>query len=159
MPCINYCALNQHNAIHFSWPLPLWKCYEVLPSSPSWTYIACKTSSGYRGETSGRPPSSQKLQENNMYLKLEKCEFHQPSIQFLGYVIDKDGVNMDQGKVHAVTKWPIPSTIKELQRFLGFANFYHWFIISFSQINSSLTSLLPNKPKSLFWTPAATTAF
>lgn len=94
-----------------------------------------------------------------MYLKLEKCEFHQPSIQFLGYVINKDGVNMDQGKVEAVTKWPTPSTIKELQRFLGFTNFYRWFIINFSKINSPLTFLLRNKPKSLFWTPAATTAF
>ncbi|KAL0183534.1 hypothetical protein M9458_019230, partial [Cirrhinus mrigala] len=52
--------------------------------------------------------------------KLEKCKFHQPSVQFLGYVISAEGVQMDQGKVNAIQEWPQPCSVKELQRFLGF---------------------------------------
>lgn len=66
---------------------------------------------------------------------------------------------MDQGKVKAVQNWPLPFTIKELQPFQGFANFYRRFISNFSKISSQLTSLLCNWPKSLSWTPAATRAF
>lgn len=66
---------------------------------------------------------------------------------------------MDEGKVAAIKNWPTPTTVKELQRFLGFANFYRRFIQNYSSITSPLTSLLRNKPKSLSWTPAATEAF
>ncbi|KAK3515007.1 hypothetical protein QTP70_003244 [Hemibagrus guttatus] len=60
----------------------------------------------------------------HLYVKAEKCEFHRSSITFLGYVISRHGVEMDQAKVLAVTGWPKPDTIKELQCFLGFVNFY-----------------------------------
>ncbi len=64
----------------------------------------------------------QRLRQHHLYLKLEKCEFHQSTVQFLGYVITPDGVQMDQGKEEAVRNWPQPTTVKELQRFLGFAS-------------------------------------
>ncbi len=70
----------------------------------------------------------QKLRQFHLYLKLEKCEFHRPTVQFLGYIIGSEGIQMGQGKVKAVAEWPTPQTIKELQRFLGFANFYPRFI-------------------------------
>ncbi|XP_042611952.1 uncharacterized mitochondrial protein AtMg00860-like [Cyprinus carpio] len=101
----------------------------------------------------------QRLRAFQLYLKAEKCSFHQPSVQFLGYKINSSGIRMDEGKVNAVRDWPIPTTIKELQRFLGFANFYRRFIQNYSAITSPLTSLLRNKPKLLSWTPAATEAF
>ncbi len=101
----------------------------------------------------------QRLRQHHLYLKLEKCEFHQSTVQFLGYVITPDGVQMDQGKVEAVRNWPQPITVKELQRFLGFANFYRRFIAQYSQTSAPLTSLLRHKPKSLSWTPEATQAF
>ncbi|KAK3548421.1 hypothetical protein QTP70_012842 [Hemibagrus guttatus] len=66
---------------------------------------------------------------------------------------------MDEGKVTAIRDWPTPTTVKELQRFLGFANFYRWFIQNYSSITHPLTSLLQNKPKSLAWSPAAEKAF
>uniref|UniRef100_A0A8C1X240 Gypsy retrotransposon integrase-like protein 1 n=1 Tax=Cyprinus carpio TaxID=7962 RepID=A0A8C1X240_CYPCA len=100
-----------------------------------------------------------KLREHHLYLKLEKCEFHTPSVQFLGYIIGPRGVKMDQGKVEAITHWPQPGSIKELQRFLGFANFYRRFIKNYSLLSSPLTSLLRNRPKSLSWNPMATEAF
>ncbi|KAK3517438.1 hypothetical protein QTP70_010681 [Hemibagrus guttatus] len=99
------------------------------------------------------------LRDHNLFLKAEKCLFHQPTVQFLGYVIDRSGVRMDEKKVTAVRDWPTPTTVKELQRFLGFANFYRRFIRGYSSVTSPLTNLLRNKPKTLVWTPAATHAF
>ncbi|KAG1930496.1 retrotransposable element [Pimephales promelas] len=101
----------------------------------------------------------QRLRDHHLYLKLEKCEFHQKSIQFLEYVITPQGVTMDQRKVDAVTNWSLPTNIKELQRFLGFANFYRRFIKGFSQICAPITSLLKCWAKSLSWTAQATIAF
>ncbi len=70
----------------------------------------------------------QKLRQHRLYLKLEKCEFHRSTVQFLSYVISQDGILMDQGKVKAIKEWPLPQSVKDLQRFLGFANFYRRFI-------------------------------
>ncbi|KAI2667222.1 Transposon Tf2-11 polyprotein [Labeo rohita] len=100
-----------------------------------------------------------KLREFRLYLKLEKCEFHRPSVHFLGYIISAEGVQMDQGKVSAIQDWPQPLTVKELQRFLGFANFYRRFIKDYSTITAPLTSLLRGKPKSISWNPSAHEAF
>ncbi|KAK3518564.1 hypothetical protein QTP70_002337 [Hemibagrus guttatus] len=62
---------------------------------------------------------------------------------------------MDQAKVHAVTGWPEPTTEKELQHFLGFANVYRQFIRNYSSMASPLTSLLRGKPKKLVWNTQA----
>ncbi|KAK3520955.1 hypothetical protein QTP86_002096 [Hemibagrus guttatus] len=99
-----------------------------------------------------------RLRAYHLFLKAEKCLFHQSSV-FLGYVIDRSGIRMDEKKVAAVRGWPTPTSVKELQRFLGFANFYHRFIKGYSSINSPLTNLLCNKPKALTWTSATTQAF
>ncbi|KAI2646367.1 Transposon Tf2-8 polyprotein [Labeo rohita] len=66
---------------------------------------------------------------------------------------------MDQGKVDAIQNWPQPDSIKALQRFLGFANFYRRFIKDYSSIIAPLTSLLRGKPRRLTWDPAAHEAF
>ncbi|KAL0152509.1 hypothetical protein M9458_052232 [Cirrhinus mrigala] len=100
-----------------------------------------------------------RLLETQLYVKAEKCEFHVHQTSFLGYQVSHQGVKMDSTKVQAVTDWPQPSTIKELQRFLGFANFYRHFIRNYSTIASPLTSLLKNKPKKLCWTEEASHAF
>ncbi|KAL0152701.1 hypothetical protein M9458_052424, partial [Cirrhinus mrigala] len=100
-----------------------------------------------------------KLRQHQLYLKLENCEFHQPSVQFLGFNISAEGVHMDQGKVNAILRWPQPHNIKELQRFLGFTNFYRHFIQDYSSITAPLTSLLWGKPKHLTWNPATHEAF
>ncbi|KAL0180441.1 hypothetical protein M9458_025883, partial [Cirrhinus mrigala] len=69
------------------------------------------------------------------------------------------GVEMDDSKVRAVTEWPRPKTIKELQRFLGFANFYRRFIRNYSLIAAPLTSLLKGKPAKLKWNQEAVNSF
>ena len=100
-----------------------------------------------------------KLREHHLYAKGEKCVFHQDRMKFLGYYISPAGISMDEGKVSAITTWPQPKTVKELQRFLGFANFYRRFIRGYSQITAPLTTLLQGKPKSLPWNPEAAAAF
>ncbi|KAK3520633.1 hypothetical protein QTP70_029421 [Hemibagrus guttatus] len=66
---------------------------------------------------------------------------------------------MDVVKVQAVTEWPAPTSVRELQHFLGFANFYRRFIRNYSSVASPLTSLLRGKPKKLTWTDLARSAF
>ncbi|KAK3537116.1 hypothetical protein QTP70_002129 [Hemibagrus guttatus] len=100
-----------------------------------------------------------RLQRHHLYVKLEKCEFHRATVTFLVYVISRQGVEMDAGKVWAVTEWPAPATVRELQRFLGFANFYRRFIQNYSSVATPLTSLLRGKPKRLTWTDQARAAF
>ncbi|KAL0190924.1 hypothetical protein M9458_013622, partial [Cirrhinus mrigala] len=97
--------------------------------------------------------------ENQLYVKAEKCEFHVSQTSFLGYYISHQGIKMDTAKVQAVTEWPQPTTIKELQRFLGFANFYRRFIRNYSTVASPLTSLLKGKLNKLKWTEEANRAF
>ncbi len=66
---------------------------------------------------------------------------------------------MDQGKVTAVKEWPLPLSVKELQRFLGFANFYRCFIKDFNLHTAPLTSMLRGNPKSLSWNSSSHEAF
>ena len=88
-----------------------------------------------------------KLQENCLFAKLPKCEFHKQSIDFLGYRISPEGVEMDPSKVKAVLDWAPPQTRKQLQSFLGFANFYRAFIPQFAGIALPFTELLKTKGK------------
>ncbi|KAK3560394.1 hypothetical protein QTP86_008482 [Hemibagrus guttatus] len=87
----------------------------------------------------------------------EEHQGHQTA--FLGYNVSYQGVEMDNSKITAVTEWPQPTTVKELQRFLGFANFYRRFICNYSVTAAPLTSLLKGKPSRLKWTDDATQAF
>lgn len=82
------------------------------------------------------------LQAHQLYVKGEKCEFHVTTVKFLGYVISPVGVEMEETKVRAVREWARPNTVKDMQRFLGFANFYCRFIRNFNLIAAHLTSLL-----------------
>ncbi|KAK3544484.1 hypothetical protein QTP86_013146 [Hemibagrus guttatus] len=100
-----------------------------------------------------------RLQQQHLFMKLEKCEFHRATVTFLRYVISCQGVEMDIDKVWAVTEWSAPATIRELQRFLGFANFYRRFIRNHSSVATPLTSLLRGKPKRLAWMDQARVAF
>ncbi|KAL0152021.1 hypothetical protein M9458_052666 [Cirrhinus mrigala] len=101
----------------------------------------------------------QRLIEHQLYAKEEKCQFHQESIAFLGYIISPEGVAMDDTKVNAVRNWPRPKTLKELQRFLGFSNFYRRFIRNFSTVAAPLKSMIKKGDARLTWSPIAVQAF
>ena len=65
------------------------------------------------------------LEENDLYVKPEKCTFHYATeVDFLGIIVEKDGIRMDQEKVKAILDWPAPSNVKGVRSFLGLANFY-----------------------------------
>lgn len=66
----------------------------------------------------------QRLRDYGLYAKLEKCVFHQPQVEFLGYVISNKGLLMDPKKIQAITDWKTSQTVRDVQCFLGFANFY-----------------------------------
>ncbi len=100
----------------------------------------------------------QRLLENGLFVKAEKCDFHAQSVSFLGYIISSEGMRMDPDKVKAVMDWPSPDSRKALQRFLGFANFYRRFIRNFSQLAAPLTAL--TSPRTTFrWSDTAETVF
>lgn len=94
-----------------------------------------------------------------LYVKGNKCKFHVSRISFLGYIKSTESVFTDQDKVTAVTNSPVPTTVKELQRFLGFTNFNRKFICWFSIIASPLTFLLKKGPKKLKWNTSKNQAF
>lgn len=100
----------------------------------------------------------QRLLENKLYVKAEKCDFHTSKVSFLGFVVESGQVKADTEKVKAVADWPIPSSRKQLQRFLGFANFYRRFIKNFSRVVAPLTKLT-SPSKQFCWTPEAQSAF
>jgi len=81
------------------------------------------------------------LHEHNLHAKPEKCSFHTDSVEYLGFIISPSGISMDPSKGRVIRDWPVPRHLKELQSFLGFANFYRHFIHQYSSIVSHLTCL------------------
>ena len=75
-----------------------------------------------------------KLEKYNLFLKPEKCKFHQQEVEYLGVIIGNGKVQMDPVKIQGITKWPIPTCVKDVCSFLGFCNFYCAFIQNFSNI-------------------------
>ena len=81
------------------------------------------------------------LQEADIRLRPDKCKFHVKTVKFLGSIITTDEIQMDKEKVKAIREWPEPKNLKEVQAFLGFANFYQIFIQGYSQICIPLTKM------------------
>ena len=82
------------------------------------------------------------LEENDLYIKPKKCTFCTTEVDFLGMIVGKDGIKMDQEKVKAVLDWPAPSSVKGVRSFLGLANFYQRFIQDYTQVARPLNDLL-----------------
>jgi hypothetical protein len=83
----------------------------------------------------------QVLEDNDLSLKHEKCEFEQREVEHLGVIIGDGKIRMDPVKVARVREWAMPKTVKDVQSFLGFLNFYRWFIDGFGDHAKPLTRL------------------
>lgn len=100
----------------------------------------------------------QRLRMAKLKLKPSKCLFLQTSIHFLGHLASKDGIHTDPAKVEAVTKWPVPCSVKQVRSFLGLAAYYKRFIEGFSQICKPLYQLC-EKNRRFKWTEQCQLAF
>ena len=88
----------------------------------------------------------QKLRENKLYLKPDKCEFDKLETEYLGMIISQGTIAMDPVKVEGVVNWPTPASKTDVQSFLGFCNFYRRFIKGFAEIAHPLHPLTGNTP-------------
>ena len=82
-----------------------------------------------------------KLREKGLQVDIDKCEFKVTKVKYLGLIITTEGIQMDAEKIEAIMNWETPTSVKEVQGFLGFANFYRRFIKGFSKRVRCLTEL------------------
>ena len=75
---------------------------------------------------------------------MKKSSFHIRKIEFLGYIILEQGIGMSEKKVEEIKNWAVQRKVKDVQEFMGFANFYRRFIQGFAQIAITLTALTRN---------------
>ncbi|GJZ58267.1 putative nucleotidyltransferase, ribonuclease H [Tanacetum coccineum] len=81
------------------------------------------------------------LKKEELYAKFSKCEFWIPRVQFIGHVIDRQGIHVDPAKVESIKDWASPKTPMEIRQFLGLAGYYRRFIEGFSKIAKPMTKL------------------
>ncbi|CCO37613.1 Retrotransposable element Tf2 155 kDa protein type 1 [Rhizoctonia solani AG-1 IB] len=99
-----------------------------------------------------------RLQRMQLFCKGSKCEFHKTTVEYLGIIVSDKGFSLDKLKIQAVQEWPTPTTVKQVQSFLGFANFVRRFVANFSQIARPLHNLVKKEVK-WQWTDKEETAF
>ncbi|GKA26867.1 putative reverse transcriptase domain-containing protein [Tanacetum coccineum] len=98
------------------------------------------------------------LKKEKLYAKFSKCDFWIRIVQFLGHLIDSQGLHVDPAKIEAVKNWASPTTPTEIRQFLGLAGYYRRFIKDFSKIAKSLTELT-QKNKKYIWGEDQESAF
>jgi hypothetical protein len=100
------------------------------------------------------------LRQHKLYANLEKCSFGMDKVHYLGYIIDQHGVHVDPTKIQVICDWPAPTTLTELQSFLGLANFYRRFMLGFSHIAWALSQITRGGGKEKFaWGQSQQQAF
>ena len=77
-----------------------------------------------------------------LYTKAEKCEFYSELVEYLRYIFSSSSLTMSNDKVKIIQDWPESKKVKDIQSFLGFTNFYCWFIFNYLNIVILLTCLI-----------------
>ncbi|GJV94581.1 putative reverse transcriptase domain-containing protein [Tanacetum coccineum] len=98
------------------------------------------------------------LKKEELYAKFSKCEFWIPKVQFLGHVIDSQGIHVDPAKIESIKDWASPKSPTEIRQFLGLVGYYRRFIEGFSKISKPITKLTQKKVK-FEWGDKQETAF
>ncbi|XP_016396320.1 macrophage mannose receptor 1-like [Sinocyclocheilus rhinocerous] len=149
-PCIDYRGLNKI-MVRNRYPLPLMAiAFELLQGASIFTKLDLRNAYHLV-----------RIQQGDEW----KTAFNTPTghydylAQFLGFIITPGHVEMDPKKVETVLNWPIPGTVKEVQRLIGFANFYRRFITNFSSVVASLTTLTKGGGIKIHWGSEAAGAF
>jgi hypothetical protein len=84
----------------------------------------------------------ERLQQYSLFANLKKCVFDVDEVEFLGFIVGTKGVSVDRSRIETIAEWPQPKTFREVQQFLGFANFYRRFILKYSKVVAPMTDLL-----------------
>jgi len=92
-----------------------------------------------------------RLEANDLYVKPEKCKWKVREVGFLRVVIGPEGIKMEKEKVKEVLEWPTSKCVKDIQKFLGLANYYHQFIQGFALIARLLHDMV-KKDRKWEWT-------
>ena len=92
-----------------------------------------------------------KLRENGLVTNRKKCVLGRTSLEFLGYMVDSNGISPLPERVVAIREFPRPTTVQELQRFLGMLNYYRRFIPRAAHHLHHLFEALKGKPRNLVW--------
>ena len=98
------------------------------------------------------------LRKERLYAKFSKCEFWTEEIQFLGHIINREGIRVDPSKIEAILNWEQPKTPTEVRSFLGLAGYYRRFVKDFSKIATPLTALT-RKDEKFIWTSKCEESF
>ncbi|KAF8752755.1 hypothetical protein RHS01_07336 [Rhizoctonia solani] len=83
----------------------------------------------------------ERLRAHGLFANAKKCEFHRTEVEYLGYLITVDGISMHPSKLESISSWPVPRSVKDIQSFLGFTNFYRRFIAHYASICKPLNDL------------------
>ena len=84
----------------------------------------------------------QTLRENQLFVKLSKCDFWLKEVSFLGHIVSAKGIRVDPVKIEVIMNWKPPRNVTEVRSFLGLAGYYRRFVQGFLVLASSLTRLL-----------------
>ena len=88
-----------------------------------------------------------RLKENDLFVKPEKYVWKVKEVGFLGVIIGEDRVRMEKEKVQRVIEWPVPRSVKDVQKFLGLVNYYRWFVKDFAKIAKPLHEIMRKETK------------
>ena len=89
----------------------------------------------------------QRLEENDLFVKPEKYVWEVREVGFLGVIFGGDRVRMEKEKVQGVIEWLVPRNVKDVQKFLGLANYYRWFVKDFAKIAKPLHEIMRKEMK------------